>query len=93
MFVGLLTSALVKWAVLGAILSIGACTIYKQIGDRAVNKALVKGQKEKVEQRKDALETAQKRKKEYIKKSAKYPVKGKGLTPEQKLENAAKRFQ
>lgn len=93
MFVGLLTSALVKWAVLGAILSIGACTIYKKIGDNAVDKALMKGQEQKVEQRKDALETAQKRKKEYIKKSAKYPVKGKGLTPEQKLENAAKRFQ
>ena len=80
-------------AIIAAGVSIAGCTIYNKIGKDAVNKAVIKGNEIKVEQRKDDIKTAKKKKKEYIKKKAKYPDSGPGLTPEQKLENSAKRFQ
>ena len=96
MILGIASATLIRAGLVAAAVSavsIGGCVIYKWIGDAAVNKALVKGQKVQVEQRKEGIAEGKKVRKDFIKKSAKYPIKGKGLTPAQKLENAAKLFQ
>ena len=93
MITSFIFSAAFKWIALSALLSIGACTIYKKIGDNALDKALVQGQKQKVERRREGLEEAKEYKKEYLKKTSKLPTEGKGISPKEKLNNLFKTFQ
>ena len=93
MFASIIFSAAFKWIALSALVSIGACTMYKKIGDSAVEKARIKGQEKRVKQRKDALEDAKEYREDYLKKTSELPTEGKGIPPKEKINNLFKTFQ
>ena len=93
MILSFLASALFRRIACSALISIAAYTIYKKIGDNAVDKARVKDQQVKIEKRKESLEKGKAFRKNYLKKKSENPVEGEQTPPPERIKNLFKRFQ